>query len=214
MRPQRLLRRLGTRVGDSSNDWLTLTTKPASEQAPDGISKPWHAAKGPGGGSAAARRGGSSACARSGGHCTGCDHSASAAIFDGRCWLRRGWSVGGIVGGRCSAQRAAQVAAPGIGDPAPVPRSRLRTPVPAPARATKAAVVASRSPRMATRGRHLPVGATPLPGSTPDPEISNYPGFTPGRFRAVRECTCSIISPASCSSRGLNSLQRSTAGWT
>jgi hypothetical protein len=47
---------------DSSNDWLTFST-PSAADASDahGISTPWHAAKGPGGGAAQAPRGGTSA---------------------------------------------------------------------------------------------------------------------------------------------------------
>jgi hypothetical protein len=48
--------------GDSANDWLTFNTPAASNASDtDGISAPWHPAKGPGGGAAQAPRGGTSA---------------------------------------------------------------------------------------------------------------------------------------------------------
>ena len=112
-------------ASDSSNDWLTFNTPAASSAADsDGISTPWHPAKGPGGGAAQAPRGGTSAS-------RGIPSTGRGAIMP----LRLPSSTAAASNGGASAALLAavagagstgtQIASPGTGGAAPVPRASL-----------------------------------------------------------------------------------------
>jgi hypothetical protein len=165
---------------DASNDWLTLNAKPIGNQADsDGISTPWHPAKGPGGGPAQAPRGGTSAS-------RGTQNTARGAITPLR--LPASTPAASAGGGASAALLAAvagasgtgaQTASPGVGGALPVPKISL---VHAGAGAASGAgnqggggvtISADADPGPTPSG-----GSTPLPGSTPDPVTGNASGVT------------------------------------
>ena len=167
---------------EASTDWLTLSAKPAADQGGEGISKPWHAAKGPGGGPAQAPRGGASAS-------RGTQNAARGTITPLR--LPASTPAASAGGGASAALLAAvagasgagtQVASPGAGGVAPVPTISL---VHAGAGAASGegnqgggggvTLSPATDPGPTASG-----GSTPPPGSTPDPVTGNYAGFTPG----------------------------------
>ncbi len=165
---------------EASNDWLTLSAKPAADQGAEGISKPWHPAKGPGGGPAQAPRGGTSAS-------RGTQNTAHGTITPLR--LPASTPAASAGGGASAALLAAvagasgagtQVASPGAGGAGPVPRISL---VHAGAGAASGesnqggngAVPFSPA---ADPGSTPSGGSTPPPGSTPDPVIGNSSPIT------------------------------------
>ncbi len=106
---------------EASNDWLSLSAKPTSDQGNDGVSKPWHPAKGPSGGPAQALRGGTSAS-------RGTQNTARGIITPLR--LPASTPAASAGGGASAALLAAvagasgagtQVASPGAAGAAPVP---------------------------------------------------------------------------------------------
>ena len=165
--------------GDSSNDWLSLSAKPTDS---GGVSKPWHPAKGPGGGPAQAPRGGTSAS-------RGTQNTARGTITPLR--LPPSTPSASAGGGASAALLAAvagasgagtQIASPGTGGAPPVAKTSL---VHAGAGAASGegnqgggggvTLSPATDPGPTPSG-----GSTPPPGSTPDPVTGNYAGFTPG----------------------------------
>ena len=167
---------------DSSNDWLTLSAKPTSDQATDGISKPWHPAKGPSGGPAQAPRGGSSVS-------HGATGTARGVITPLRLPSSNASAGGSSAGGASAALLAAvaeasgtgaQIASPGAGGAPAVPKISL---VQAGAGAASGEGNTGGGMTSSPAADPAPTssgGGTALPGSTPDPVTGNYAGFTPG----------------------------------
>jgi RHS repeat-associated protein len=166
---------------DASTDWLTLTPKMTADNGTGGISKPWHPAKQPGGGPMQAPRGGSNASGSGSAAARGAitplrlPPSTAAAASSG------GASAALLAAlANASAGTGTQIASPGVGGAPATPKISL-------IRAGAGTASGSNNPGggititpAADPGPSSSGGGTPAPGSTPDPETGNYPGFTPG----------------------------------
>ncbi len=162
---------------DSSNDWLTLNAKPSADAASTGISKPWHPAKGAGGGAARAPRGGTSAS-------RGITPAGRGAITPLRLPSN---SASASTGGGASAALLAAVAGassvdtqPGVAGALPVPKISL---VHAGAGAASGASNQGGGVTLSADADPGPTpsgGSTPLPGSTPDLVTGNASPMTEG----------------------------------
>jgi YD repeat-containing protein len=161
---------------DATNDWLTFNTPAASNASDlDGISAPWHPAKGPGGGAAQAPRGGTSAA-------RGIPPTARGAITPLR--LPSNTAAASTAGGASAALLAAvagasgansEIASAGTGGGVPVSRASL-------VHADSGAAAGQNGSGNTfsaddASGPTSSGGAAP-PGSTPDPVTGNSSGVT------------------------------------
>jgi hypothetical protein len=161
---------------DSSNDGLTLNTKPTGNQGSDGISTTWHPAKRPGGGSAQAPRRGTSVSRGKAGTSRGAitplrlpssTPSASASAGEASAALLAAVAGAGSAG--------TQIASPGVAGAPPVPKISAIHAGAGESNQGGGGVtfIADADPGPTSSG-----GGTPLPGSTPDPVTGNSSSMT------------------------------------
>ena len=168
-------------ASDASNDWLTFNTPAASNATDtDGISAPWHPAKGPGGGAAQAPRGGTSAG-------RGIPSTGRGAIMPLR--LPSPTASASTAGGASAAllaavagasSTAAASASPGTGAAAQLPRPSLvlkgTGASPGLHNPTGGGITFSADDLPGNTGS----GGAAAPGSTPDPVTGNSSTVTAG----------------------------------